>query len=323
MKIGIISPAAGTLGLFPNRMARGLQWLRRRNCEAALGEHACECAGYVSADVRSRVADINQFLADDSKLILAAIGGYNSSQLLPFLDYDWIHRTGKTFCGYSDITSLLLAIAVRSDVPCIYGPTFLPEICEYPEPYPDTIACLRKLLAGGRVDYTPPAETTAEFIDWSDEEKGILRPKAMRKNDPWTIVRRGTADGPIWGGNFQTLLWIIGTKYFPLSVLDGSILFLEDIEKNPAVWDAMLQSLKLRGVFDIVNGIIMGRYPNKETAATVERLLPQLADRPSLPILSGVDIGHVSPMLSIRLGARTHLELQDAILWYSESGGIL
>jgi muramoyltetrapeptide carboxypeptidase len=38
--------------------------------------------------------------------ILTAIGGFNSNELLPHLDWDLIAQTPKVVCGYSDITVL-------------------------------------------------------------------------------------------------------------------------------------------------------------------------------------------------------------------------
>lgn len=319
MKTGIVSPAAGVMGLFPNRVQRGLAWLRSQGWEPVLGAHALEQQGYVSASAADRVADIHRFLESDADMILASIGGYNSNQLLPYLDYDKIRRADKIFCGYSDITALLLAAAIKGGSRCIYGPTFLPEICEYPAPYEDTSNCLKQILAGGSVIYTCPEQTVAEFIDWAEEENGDCREKKMKTNKPWKILQAGTASGPIWGGNLQTLLWILGTEYFPLSVLDGAVFFFEDLEENPAILDAMLQSLRLRGVFDRIRGLIVGRFASQTLAEQMYKRIPAVVENPEIPILCDVDIGHVNPMLSIPLGAQTTLSLGEEIRWETRS----
>lgn len=45
----------------------------------------------MSSSIRSRVADIHEAFNDSSvKAILTVIGGFNSNQLLPYLDYDLI-----------------------------------------------------------------------------------------------------------------------------------------------------------------------------------------------------------------------------------------
>jgi len=319
MKIGIVSPAAGVMGMFPNRVQRGLKWLRSQGWEPVLGEHALKQQGYVSASAAERVADIHTFLDSDAEMILSSIGGYNSNQLLPYLDYDKIRAADKIFCGYSDITALLLAAAIKGGSRCVYGPTFMPEICEYPAPYEDTVICLKQVLAGETVEYSCPKQTVAEYIDWADEEAGDCREKKMQANRPWKVLQKGTASGPIWGGNLQTLLWILGTEYFPLSVLDDAIFFFEDLEENPAIMDAMLQSLRLHGVFDRISGLIVGRFASQTLADQMYKLIPAAVGNPAIPILCDVDIGHVNPMLSIPLGGQTILRLGDDIYWETRS----
>lgn len=315
MKVGIVSPSAGVMGLFPKRVKRGLDWFRSQGWEPILSEYALGQQGYLSASAEHRTADIHRFLDSDVDMILASIGGYNCNQLLPLLDYAKIYKADKIFCGYSDITALLLATAIKSNARCIYGPTFLPELCEFPQPYSDTVDCLKHILSRKKVSYMRPVQTVSEFIDWMEEETDVCRKKAMTSNDNWTILQKGTASGAIWGGNLQTLLLIIGTEYFPLSVLNDAIFFFEDLEKNPAILDAMLQSLKIRGVFERISGLIVGRFISHTLTEQMHRLIPTVVARSEIPILCDVDIGHVNPMLSIPMGAKTFLQLDEQILW--------
>lgn len=319
MKIGIISPAAGSMNFFPKRVERGVSWLCKQGWKPIFGQHALLQQGYVSAAVLERVDDIHNFIFSDVDIILASIGGYNSNQLLPYLNYNKIRNADKIFCGYSDVTALLLAIAVKSGSRCIYGPTFLPEICEYPEPYKITVDSFKQALSGDSIVYECPQKTVSEYIDWAEEEKGNCRKKRMKQNKPWRILQKGKAHGPIWGGNLQTLLWVLGTEYFPLSVLDGAIFFFEDLEENPAILDAMLQSLKLRGVFERISGLIVGRFSSLELSEQMYKLIPSVVNNPEIPILCDVDIGHVNPMLSIPLGRKSNLCIEKDIYWEVES----
>ena len=315
MKIGIVSPSAGYMMKFPRRVDRGIKWLRSRGVEPVFGIHAFENRSYYSSNAENRVEDIHSFLDCDVDIIMASIGGYISVHLLPLLDYNKISKAGKTFCGYSDISAILLALATRSGAKCVYGPTFLAEICEYPKPYDDTIKYLNLILHGKDICYTQPAMTVKEFIPWENEETGICRMKEMKLNTSWEVLRRGKAHGPIWGGNLQTLLLIIGTDYFPLSTLYNAIFFFEDIEENPAIIDAMLYSLYLRGVFDTISGLIVGRFKTNTLSNHVFQLLSKLVKKADIPILCNVDIGHVQPMLSIPLGAYTILDTENDIRW--------
>ncbi|MFI6792971.1 LD-carboxypeptidase [Nonomuraea sp. NPDC050383] len=54
--------------------------------------------------------------------VLTVIGGYNSNELLPFLDWELIRAHPKILCGYSDITALQNAILARAGLATYSGP---------------------------------------------------------------------------------------------------------------------------------------------------------------------------------------------------------
>ena len=315
MKIGIISPSAGTMALYPKRAERGVQWIKKQGWDVSFGENAGGQCEYLSASSDMRVSDIHKFLESDVDLIMASIGGYNSNQLLELLDYKKISNSKKVFCGYSDVTALLLAIAIKGNVRCIYGPTFLPEICEYPEPYKYTVAKFLDVFQGKPIKFEPPELSVDEFVEWNEEEQGRCKVKQTRNNNGWMILQKGFAEGPMWGGNLQTLLWIIGTQYFPLSILDGSIFFFEDLETNVAVLDAMMYSLKLRGVFERIIGLIIGKFASEKLNEQMCKLIPNIVDRADIPIICNVDVGHVNPKISIPLGEVAILDVERKIKW--------
>ena len=61
---------------------------------------------------------------------------------------------------------------------------------------------------------------------------------------------------PIVGGNLFTLVHLIGTPWEP--VLDGSILFFEEVDEPPYVVEVHLRQLQLAGKLDAVDGVVVG-----------------------------------------------------------------
>ncbi|MDR8413242.1 LD-carboxypeptidase [Nonomuraea sp. 3-1Str] len=57
--------------------------------------------------------------------VLTVIGGYNSNELLPFLDWELIRANPKILCGYSDITAVQNAILARAGLVTYSGPLTL------------------------------------------------------------------------------------------------------------------------------------------------------------------------------------------------------
>jgi muramoyltetrapeptide carboxypeptidase LdcA involved in peptidoglycan recycling len=87
------------------------------------GAHVDERDNLDSSSVASRVADLHAAFADPEVAgILTVIGGFNSNELLPYLDWDLIAANPKILCGYSDITALQNAIFARTGLVTYSGP---------------------------------------------------------------------------------------------------------------------------------------------------------------------------------------------------------
>ena len=83
------------------------------------GKHTLEenADMFLSDSVENRVEDIMEAFADKNvKAIFTVIGGFNSNQLLDYLDYDIIAKNPKIFCGFSDITAIGNAIHEKGNM---------------------------------------------------------------------------------------------------------------------------------------------------------------------------------------------------------------
>lgn len=119
--VGIISPAGATFK--EDDLNIVIEAVKALKLVPKVGQHALDRYGYLAGKDRERAADINQFFADDNiALILPIRGGWGSARLLPYLDYDLIGRHPKIICGFSDITSLLLAIYAKTGLVTFHAP---------------------------------------------------------------------------------------------------------------------------------------------------------------------------------------------------------
>ena len=86
------------------------------------GKHILDQYGYLAGTDINRVQDIHTMFTDRSvKAIIAMRGGWGCNRLLPLLNYPRIRSHPKIIIGYSDITSLLLAINARSRLITFHG----------------------------------------------------------------------------------------------------------------------------------------------------------------------------------------------------------
>ena len=310
--VAIVCPSAPAVAYWPHRVERGRAYLHSLGLRTRLMTNAGARDGFAAGTPEQRAADIHEaFLDPEVSVVLAAIGGYNSNQLLPHLDFDLIAAHPKIIQGYSDITWLLWAIAVRSGLRTFHGPALVPEMGEFPEVLPLTDRFLRAAWFGGEpVEFAPADDWTDEFLDWF-AQADLVRPRALVPGSGWRTIRGGRSEGWLFGGNLETIAWHLRGSSLWLD-LTGALLFLEVSEDapSPAEVDSYLTDLEHLGVFEQVSGLLFGR-PLRYPASQAEPLLDVVrrhTERSGIPVLADVDLGHTDPMLTLPLGATAHLD---------------
>lgn len=126
MHIRVLSPSDSIerIGGFEANLS-AKERLEKLDFTVTFSEHYQEYDLLNSASISSRVADLHAAFADPSvDVILATIGGSNSNELLPYLDYDLIAKNPKIICGYSDTTALLNAIYAKTGLVTYMGPSY-------------------------------------------------------------------------------------------------------------------------------------------------------------------------------------------------------
>lgn len=253
-----------------------------------------------TSPVEQRAADINAAFADPNvKAVFTIIGGFNSNQLLPFLDYELISRNPKIFCGFSDITALVNGIYAKTGLVCFLGPHYSSFGMKHGFDY--TWAAMRQmLLEKGQMQVEPSAE-------WSDDLWFIDQEKReFVKNDGWWQIHGGEAEGTLIGGNISTLPLLLGSEYWP-GFKQDTILLVEDCFHSAG--DAKdflrsLQALAYQPDFQNVKAVLIGRF-QKASAVTRELLEYIIASIPQLkeiPVVANLDFGHTTPNLCLPIG---------------------
>ena len=319
--IGIITPSFPAPQRFPERYERGLAQLKRMGFRVREGSCTHRTEGYRSASIKERALEFNELLRDpDVKAIISTIGGMNSNSLLPYLDYEALRRDPKIIKGYSDVTALLLSCYAKTGVTTFYGPAIVPSFGEYKTMFADGERYTREVLCLEReAPYAldVPREWTEEMIDWSTQD----REKVFRPNDGWLTLREGQARGKLIGGNMNTMTGFLKSDYFP--DVTGAILFLEDSVKTMADEERSLSMLKLAGVFDQINGLIIGKHEHFDKAGapfSFEELLLEVLGDVDFPILTNVDIGHTFPSHVFPIGIDVELDATAGTITFLEDG---
>lgn len=257
-----------------------------------------------TTSAEKRAADITEaFLDKRVKAVMTIIGGFNTNQILPYLDYEVIKQNPKILCGFSDITALLDAVYAKTGLVTFMGPHLsslgMLKGCDY------TLAHFEKMLMqSGEDEVEPSAEWSDDLWFLNQEERHFV------KNEGYWVLNPGKAEGTIIGGNLGTFNLLLGTEYRPAFEKD-TILFAEDTAGSD-ICDFMrnLTALTYQPDFKNVRGIVIGRF-QKDSKVSREQLaymVKNLAPLAGLPVLANVDFGHSTPLLTIPVGGRAVMD---------------
>ena len=251
-----------------------------------------------------RAADIMQAFKDKSvKAIFTVLGGFNSNQILKYLDYDIIRQNPKIICGFSDITAILDAITAKTGLETYYGPHYssigMKKGCEY------TLDHLKQMLfSDDEVEIKPS-------VEWSDDPWYIDQEKReFIKNEGYWNIHNGSAEGTIVGGNLCTYNLLLGTEYQPKFTADTILMTEDDAESTPAVFDRNLQALCHQPDFKNVKGLVIGRFQkgSKMDREMLEFIINNKEELKNIPVIANVDYGHSTPIITIPLGGYAKMQ---------------
>ena len=295
--VAVIAPALSMHMISENNQKIAISVLRRLGLEVRYGQHIKESDNFVSSSIESRVEDINWAFSDRKiKGILTVIGGFNSNQLLKYLDYKLIKENPKILCGYSDITALSNAIYAKTGLITYSGPHFSTFGMKLGSEF--TAEYFQKCLMSSK-----PFEVEAAK-EWSDDPwYKDQQDRHFIKNKGYNVINRGEAQGTIIGGNLCTLNLLQGTQYMPS--IKNSILFLEDDEDvRPHTFDRDLQSLIHQPGFETVRGLVIGRFQKASnmTNQLLEKIIKTKRELDGMPVISGADFGHTAPQITFPIG---------------------
>lgn len=301
--IGICTPSMPAYSISNEVFENGLKNIEKADFKVRLGSLTKNRAseGYRSAGPEERAKELMDLFIDPSvKAILATIGGMNSNSLIPYLDFEVIKRNPKIFCGYSDITSLHLSIMKYSNLATYYGPGLMPHWSEYPDAVNDSTQSFLEALEPKERILKPFSKWSNHSRDWQTDAWKTL-PRQWNHNTGWKILNPGKVTAPVLLCNLNTLISAAGTDYFP--DVQGKVLLIEEMDAPLSKEERSLRQLQLMGVFDKIDGLIMGKPENLKLEGApfgLDELLMEIVGLRKYPIISGFDCSHTIPMHTIR-----------------------
>lgn len=288
--VALVSPASP---LDADKLDRITAILHEEGYAVRAFPHALDRADHLAGTDEDRAADLMAAFADPGvAAVLCTRGGYGCARLFPFLDLDRIAASGKPLLGFSDITTLHLAL-LRRGLATVHSPMAL--TLHY-DRAPWVVESFRRVLRG---DFAVP--------------EGVPRGE--------TLVP-GVATGEVTGGCLCLLADSVGTP--EALETEGRILLIEDVDEAPHRIDAMLTHLLNAGLLQRCAGIVVG-----EMTRTDERIDEGIGGRPwreivrerieplGIPAIVDYPFGHAPRgMLTLPLGLPARLDAAAGTLAY-------
>lgn len=309
-EIRIIAPAMSLSLLREETSNLAKENLEKQGFKVSFSKNCKENDVFLSSSIKSRVEDLHEAFKDTNvKAIFTVIGGFNSNQILKYLDYALIKNNPKILCGYSDITALANAITAKTGMITYSGLHFSTWAMKKEFEY--NLEYFKKCLVNKTNFSIESSKTWSDDFWYKDQEN-----RNIEKNDGYVVINEGEAEGKILGGNLCTFNLLQGTEFMPN--ISNSIFFIEDDDMAGnsfgVEFDRNLQSLIHQPNFDKVKGIVIGRF-QKNTDMTIEKLkyiIKTKEELKKIPILANADFGHTNPMITFPIGGTAKISVNNS-----------
>ena len=272
MKIGICACSNGQNREWKNQNDELMTVLESFGMEPVQASHIYAAVDEFGGTDEERAEDLMKFYRDRSiDAIYDISGGDLSNGILKYLDFDIIAKSGKTFWGYSDLTAVINAIyAVTGKSSVLWQ--------------------IKNLV------YSEAELQRTRFREYLSGDEAKLF------NINYRFLQGKRMEGILLGGNIRCLLKLAGTPYWP--DMHGKILLLESLGGGSGQIASMFTQLEQMGVFDQVNGVLLGTftdYENADLKMTVYDLL-KMHLHENLPVAATKEIGHGHDSKAIVIG---------------------
>ncbi|MFF0749220.1 LD-carboxypeptidase [Streptomyces sp. NPDC004267] len=286
-RVAVVAPS----GPMPDdRLQAGLDILRGWDLDPVVAPHVLDrhpTHGYLAGTDEDRARDLTEAWCDPTvSAVLCARGGYGAQRMVDLLDWTAIRAAApKVLVGYSDVTALHEAFAVRLGLATLHGP----------------------MVAAAAFLKDARTQESLRATLFEPESVRVLRPESA------TALVPGRAHGVTLGGCVSLLAADLGTPHARPSA-SGGLLLLEDVGEEPYRLDRILTQLLRSGWLDGVAGIGLGSW---EECGPYEEVRAVLADRLGglgVPVLERMGFGHHESAPTVPFGTPGVLDAEAGTL---------
>jgi muramoyltetrapeptide carboxypeptidase len=250
------------------------------------GHHTFDKHGhFLAGRDEDRLADLNEALRDPGvRAIFTTRGGKGAYRIAHALDFQACLKDPKPLVGFSDTTSLHLALWRECRVAGFHGPHIADD--KYFFPKASALHLHRALM-----------EPEPLVVNQNPDETSAL------------VTTEGVATGFLVGGSLGAIARAVG---WTCPSFSGAILFIEAIDTFIGQIDGALSQIRRSGCLEGLKGVVVGQFirsaePQRGKWSFIDVLQDQLGEL-GVPVLGGIPIGHGPSPRTIPLGTLATLD---------------
>jgi len=205
-------------------------------------------------------------------------------RILDRIDYAAMAANPRPLVGFSDITALHQAIAMKAGVASFHGPMV-------------------------NLDFRNGLTADIEEWLWAMLDGSAPLTRSFARED---VVFEGDAVGVLFGGCLALTDSLVGTPYdyWP----EDGIWFWEDVDEPVYRIDRMLTHLRLSGRMQSVRGVVIGALKDCGDDAEMLAFLREFFEPFNVPVVRNLPFGHHGNNLMMPIGRTVRLSTADLSL---------
>ena len=333
-KVAIVSLSSGMLGeaFCSHTREIGVRRLKEYGLEPVFMPNALKGIEFLKENPQARAEDLKTAFMDDSIAgILCAIGGDDTYRLLPYLMEDAefvssVKKNPKLFSGFSDTTVNHLMF-YQLGLSTYYGPNFVCDLAELDrQMLPYSKKAFESYLEGREQKKIIASDIWyEERTNFSQAAVNTARDVHEERRGYELLQGKEVFSGRLLGGCLESLCDILASSRYEDEVAvcekyhlfperqewEGKILFIETCEEKPTpdLFEKELLAIKEKGVFEVINGVIVGKPQDEAFYEEYKVLLKEIIADEKLPILYNVNFGHASPRCTLPIGGSVQVDM--------------
>jgi len=316
--IGVTAPSSGVDSELHDLVHLAKRQFKNRGYQVEIGETVWTQHKAASATKEKRATELNSMIQNKNiHAIIPPWGGEILQEIFPLIQWD--KGQSKWILGYSDTSTFLFALTVKTGIATAHG-TNLVDVRS--DEWDSTTNKFLEVLSSEEGATIRQISSSNYQTKWNHNKKAD--PYVFKLDTPtkWETINHSpvTIAGRLLGGCMDTIRHLIGTPYGDVKEFQGTYLknepilwYFENCEMNATDFHRTLLQMQQSGWFNHSSGIIFGRTAagQEVNGFTIVDAMERLSEATSLPIIYNADIGHVPPQLTFVNGAYAEIKASD------------